>query len=279
MPNRENVPAMRSPASLLATVAAVAVAVLAPARLALAATTLVIQHGTREPTTVYADGDHLRAAISGNEQFTAVIMDATAKKLVMIDDRAKTYTEITEEQMRRMAAKMAEVRAQVEEKLKNMPPERRQKVEAMMKAMPGGDAGQSGKPAEWKFEALGQKKTVNGMPCETYHVLVDGKLHEEDCILPWSSKLLRKSDFAGIEKLAQTMTESVGVSRTGGIPLLNRYPGLPISRVPVTPDGARGEEEQVKSIKQGSVPAGSFTVPAGYTKKPLPEGITGTATH
>jgi hypothetical protein len=110
-------------------------------------------------------------------------------------------------------------------------------------------------------------------------VLLDGKLHEEDCILPWSSKLLKKSDFAGIEQLAQTMTEAVGVSQSGGIPLLNKYPGLPISRVPITPDGARGDEEQVKSIKQGSVPAGSFTVPAGYTKKPLPEGITGTATH
>ena len=36
------------------------------------------------------------------------------------------------------------------------------------------------------------------------------------------------------------------------------------------PDGTRGEEHQIKSIKQGAVAASVFAVPAGYTKHELP---------
>src|SRR5262249_44116929 len=109
-----------------------AVAVLLAAGPARAATTLVIQRGSAQPTTTDADDDHTRVAAAGGGDVTAVLRDGAARKLVMINDREKTYTEIPEEQLKQMRDKVMAARALMAEQVKNLPPEKRQKMEAMM---------------------------------------------------------------------------------------------------------------------------------------------------
>jgi hypothetical protein len=236
-----------------------------------AATIIVTQKAGEQTSTFIADGDHLRMERPG-ERESVIIMDVPGKRLVMVRDQEKSYSELTEEDMKQIGAQLAAARAQMDERMKNMTPEQRKQVEQAMGSMAG--MMQGTKKFEWKFDSLGQKKTVNGMPCEMYKVSLNGEPHEEDCILPWSSKLLKRSDFIGLENFTRTMTQSIGARGAGdrgGVPLFHEFPGLPISRVSLE-GGTRGPEEQVKSIKQGSPPAGAFTVPAGYTKKPLPMG-------
>jgi hypothetical protein len=43
-------------------------------------------------------------------------------------------------------------------------------------------------------------------------------------------------------------------------------PGFPVLRHPLEPGQP---DEIIKSLKRGSIPASTFTVPAGYTKKDL----------
>jgi hypothetical protein len=239
-----------------------------------AATIIVTQKGEQPSSTFIADGDHLRMERPG-ERESVIIMDVPGKRLVMVRDGEKSYSELTEADMKQIGAQLAAARAQMDERMKNMTPEQRKQVEQAMGSMAG--MMQNLKKFEWKFDSLGQKKTVNGMPCEMYKVSLNGEPHEEDCILPWSSRLLKRSDFTGLENFTRTMTESIGARGAGdhgGVPLFHEFPGLPISRVPLE-GGTRGPEEQVKSIKQGSPPAGAFTVPTGYTKKPLPMGMGG----
>ncbi|HEX2657079.1 MAG TPA: hypothetical protein VHU40_02350, partial [Polyangia bacterium] len=248
-----------------------------------AAVTIVVQHGKSPPSTIYADGDHLRmdlnhetgAALgkpgeSGSTGF--IVIDAAARKMMMVQDRDKTYTEMTEEDMNRAKAQMQAVRGQLAERMKNATPEQRARFEAMMG--PAGAAGMGDqKPHEWKFEPLGQKKTVNGFACQMYRGLLDGKPHEEDCISPWSAGLVKRADFAGLEKFGESINQGLGIARgAGGMPLFHQYPGFPISRVVLDAAGARGEEQQVKSIKQGALAPGLFAAPAGYTQRKPFEG-------
>jgi len=125
------------------------------------------------------------------------------------------------------------------------------------------------KPPQWKFEPLGSKKTVNGFACEMYRVLLDGAVHEEDCISPWSAGLVDRASFSGLEKFAESMEDGAGVMR-GTMPLFHQFPGLPITRVVISPSGERSEEHQVKSISHGAIAASLFAPPAGYTKRELP---------
>src|SRR6185295_15487216 len=140
---------------------------------------------------------------------TVVLIDAATKKMVIVHDQDKTYVEMTEEDLRRMREQMKAMRAQMQERMKNMPPAQRKQMEQMMGTM-GGDT--PAKPPELKFEPLPGKKTMNGMPCEPVRVLFDGVPHEEDCILSWNAGVVKKSEFAALEKYGQSMTESLGVT-------------------------------------------------------------------
>jgi len=265
-------------------VGATLLALLAPAA-ARAATTIVVQRGKEPPSTIYADKDRLRMeapegvapAMAGKgpgapagRAPSVVLVDAVARKMVMVNDRDKTFTEITEEDMKRLKAQLQAMRAQMAERTKNMTPEQRAQMESMMgpaaKQMLSGDA----KPPQWKFEPLGTKKTVNGFACEMYRVLLDGAVHEEDCISPWSAGLVDRSAFAGLEKFAENMEQGMGGMR-GAMPLFHQFPGLPITRVVISPTGERSEEHQVKSISHAAIAPSMFVVPAGYTKRELPQ--------
>jgi hypothetical protein len=156
------------------------------------------------------------------------------------------------------------MRAQAAERMKSLPPEQRKKMEAMMGPLGAPD----GKMPKVDLKAMGQKKTVNGFACEMYRVSRDGVPKEEDCIAPWSAKVLQKSDFEGFRKFAEEMAKEMGVAGTQNdmFQQYDKFPGLPITRHML--DG--GEDEQIESIKRGSIPESLFTVPAGFTKKELP---------
>jgi len=253
--------------------------------LANAAATLVVQTGKQAPSTIYADGDRLRMEMSPDSgpagpahgpgaaarAASVVIIDAVGRKMVMVNDRDKTFTEITEDDVKRMKVQMEAMRAQMAERTKNMTPEQRAQMESMMGPRAAQMMNGNTKPAVWKFEPLGQKKTVNGFACEMYRVLLDGAAHEEDCISPWSAHLVDRAAFAGLEKFGESMNENLGAGPGLGMPLFHQYPGLPISRVILLADGSPGEESQVKSIGHGAVPAAKFAPPPGYTKKDLPQ--------
>jgi hypothetical protein len=238
---------------------------------------MVSQRGAHSPTTMYLDGDKLRVDTT-EEHVTSIIMDAAGKRMLMVNDKDKSYMEFTEADAKRMKAKVEEMRAQMQERMKNMPPAQRKQMEGMMAGMgPGGAAMTGGappKPVEYKFERAGGKKTINGFSCEMYKVLADGKLAEEDCISPWSAGLVKKEDFAGLRKFGEEWAKDFGgmTGRGGGgeFDKFEKFPGIPISRVPLKDDGKPGEEEQIKSVKRESIPAAKFVVPAGYTKKESP---------
>jgi len=284
MPMRKRTGPVSSSTSFVAAVLLALPLLLAPAA-ARAATTIVVQRGKEAPSTIYADKDRLRmeapAGVSSpmggkapgsaaGRDTSVVIVDAVARKMVMVNDREKTFTEITEDDMKRMKAQLQAARAQMAERTKNMSPEQRAQMESMMgpaaKQMLSGDS----KPPQWKFEPLGSKKTVNGFACEMYRVLLDGVVEEEDCISPWSAGLVDRAAFSGLEKFAASMEDGVGAMR-GAMPMFHQFPGLPITRVVISPGGERSEEHQVKSISHGAIAASLFAIPAGYTKRELPQ--------
>jgi hypothetical protein len=240
-----------------------------------AGVTIVTQHGSGGATTITLEGDHVRIDHpERTERNSAIVLDAAAKKVVMINDQEKSYTEMTEADRQKLHTQMEAMRAQMKDRLKDLPPEQRQKVEQMMGKPDEGGAAPKGPTV--KFEAMGSKKTINGFACEMYRKLEDGKLREELCAAPWSAGLVQKSDFAAIGKFAAGMMNELGGprarNRRNPLAELDQYPGIPISRVAIDEDGKRGQEDQIKSIKRGAIPAARFEVPAGYTKRELTFG-------
>ena len=62
-------------------------------------------------STIYFEGAQLRAEMPEHKgRATVIIIDAASKRQLMIDETAKTYTEITEEDRKRMHAQMEAMR-------------------------------------------------------------------------------------------------------------------------------------------------------------------------
>jgi hypothetical protein len=245
-----------------------------PAATAGAALTIVVQNGaTTAPNTLYLDGKRMRVdgAHEGGHE-ASMIMDGAGKRMIIINEKEKTFSEITQEDMKKMRARVDVMRAQAAERMKSLPPEQRKQMEKLMGGMGGGPAA---KEKDFKFEKMGEKKTINGFSCEMYRIVVDGKPAAEDCVSPWSAGIIKMSDFEGLREFAESMMQGLG----GNQPEQNwfmlkkrfdQFPGFPVTRVVIEPDGKRRPQEEVKSVKRGSIDAAKFTPPAGFTKTPSP---------
>src|SRR5580765_3988056 len=71
-----------------------------------------------------------------------IVFDGTAQVMRTIDDDAKAYTEMSKADLDKMSEQMSGAMAQMQEQMKNMPPEARKRMEAAMqgRGVPGGGA-------------------------------------------------------------------------------------------------------------------------------------------
>jgi hypothetical protein len=95
----------------------------------------------------------------------------------------------------------------------------------------------------------------------------------EVCLIPWSAGVVRKDDFAAMEK-AESMIRAISGGmgfEAGGIRAeLDQAPGFPGRTVEIDEDGNRGEEEVLVKVERGSIPPDRFGPPAGFREGPSP---------
>ena len=193
-----------------------------------------------------------------------------AGKITFIDDKRKTYSEMDKATMEGYSQQANAHMAQMQERMKNMPPEQRAQMEKMMGGMmPGAQA----KPMVYDAKNTGKSDTVEGRKCTVWHLLQDGKVIDEMCVVPFSS-LPGKEDmqktfkelseaFAGFASAVPGAKEQAKVRSS--------IDGYPIRSRPYVNGKLLGTENVMKSWTEVSLPASTFTVPSGYKKKEMPQ--------
>jgi hypothetical protein len=193
----------------------------------------------------------------------------------MLDTSKKRYMDMSET-MQSAHNSMANAMNDpaVQEKLRNLPPEQRARIEQMMQQRPGAVSGASARPGaaapherHLEFTKTGETKTVGGFHCEMYHITDGGRPYEDDCIAPYGSSTVTKDDMRAFLKMAEAMRDMMG-AHAQSVGDFGRYPGFPVQRTRTMPDG-RTRVETIKSIKHGKVSSDLFVLPAGYSKQTL----------
>jgi hypothetical protein len=128
---------------------------------------------TRESTT-YLQGKKIRTETEGR----IWVLDFDKGVLLTINPSAKTYTEMTLQDLK-MAQKqamewMASLRAQMEEQMKTMPPEQQEVMRKKLESFPKG-LSEEEKPAKITLKATAERKEINGFACQAYDVFEDGE--------------------------------------------------------------------------------------------------------
>lgn len=189
-----------------------------------------------------------------------------------VDIRDKSYTVIDRAAVKQIADQINPALKQMEEQLKNMPPEQRAMVEKMMgKNMPNT---QQGAPAE--IVKTGKKGNFAGQACTYVEIKRAGALEQELCLAPPASLTGGQEMFAVAKRMSELMQEMLSsinapwlrqtinnqmesYSKLDGYPVFGRY----------YVNGKPAIETTLKSMRAENVPAAQFEVPAGFKRRDM----------
>ncbi|MBD3162291.1 MAG: DUF4412 domain-containing protein [Candidatus Eisenbacteria bacterium] len=207
-----------------------------------------------------------------------VIFRGDRDLLWVVQSAKGEYLELTEKDMEDLAAKMDGAMAEMEEALKNLPPEQRAMAEKMMAGkLPPEMTGASEKRT---VEEMGQSRKINGFQTSGYRLLRDGKPAAEVWAASPGDLGLEKKDVAVFEEFGAFMKTAV----PGMESLADRYamafedpgegevPGFPILRIEKNESGEEIGRTEVVAIDRGEVAETLFELPEGLEKAPFQIG-------
>jgi hypothetical protein len=217
-----------------------------------------------EKTRMRAESD------AGGGQKTKMVFDGTAQVMRTIDDQAKTYTEMSRADMDRMSTQMSGAMAQIQEQMKNMPPEARKRMEAAMQ----GRGAAAGAAAPTEYKKIGTDK-VGKWSCDKYEGTRNGEKVSELCTVPPAALGFTPGDFEVTREMAEFFSKLVPQGGDQmfriGSPAANGFAGLPVRTV-IFRNGAPSLTSEITDASRQSFPDSIFAVPAGYTKRDMMGG-------
>ncbi|HEY8209956.1 MAG TPA: DUF4412 domain-containing protein [Myxococcaceae bacterium] len=265
-------PTLRRSAALAAALCAFA------AHAGLTITTEMKKKGKAGTLTMQFEGKNLRSEITKDgsaEPAGAFVSDGDNKKILMIDYAKKEYHEITQEQMKRMKAKLEMAMATMKSQMAKLPPEQRKQMEAVLGRQMNLSKAMATAPDE-KYTRASGSKTIAGYKCDLYTVEVGGQHTADTCLIPWSDLKVDRDQFKQSVEAVTDVWSGMGM---GGMGMAQKSPGamlkawgmshgLPAWRKTVKADEDEVTETTLKTITQGAIPRSAFDPPAGYTKAP-----------
>ena len=235
-----------------------------------------IENTTRDIKTQVADGEAQVLLVQDgmirmNNAKHANGMILKNSVLYVIDDKKKTFMEMDKATMKKTADQAGAALKNMQEQLKNMPPEQRAQMEKMLgDKMPGM---LSGKKDSYEAKDTGKSDSSEGRKCRVWNLLKNGVLHEELCVVPFAS-LPGKEDFEKTFKELAEAFEDLASALPGAddsIKARKSLNGYPVRTRQFDGEGkSRGTETVVTKWTEESLPATTFDVPAGYKKKEMP---------
>lgn len=257
----------------------IAIAALSPMFVAAAATAADGVRVTSRQTSggqsttdqIQFDKDHMRTdSIAADGHTTRTfIFDGARQMIWEVQPEAKTYTEITREDLERIAGQMSQLSAQMQERMKNMPPERRAQMEQMMRGR--GMAA----PEKREYRKTGEGR-VGKWSCDTYERDDNGVKEEEVCAAGAAALGLTPADLNVLTEMQGLFKGMLppGMANRGlaiGNAELQGFPGIPLRRIRFS-KGSEESRTEVVDVTRQPLAASVFEVPPGYQKQPFMGG-------
>jgi len=245
---------------------------LAAARLVAADGLLIVQKHTSGGTTnmnqIQIEKTRMRAETGGGDRAQVVVFDSAAQLVRMINPTRKTYTELTKADVDRLGAQMAGARAQMQDQMKNLPPEQRARLEAMMKGR--GMAAPGAAAAKTEYRKSGTDK-VGKWTCDKYDGYRGDQKVSELCTVNPAILGVAIADFEiareAAKFFAQLAPQNVDQMFSVGGPDQG-FSGIPVRSIVSV--GANQITTEVTEVARKVFAEDSYAVPAGFTKQDLP---------
>jgi hypothetical protein len=230
--------------------------------------------GTTRTNQIQIEKTRMRAEIGGIGGRTQIIIfDAAAQVVRIIDPERKTYTEMTKTDVDRLSGQMAGAMAQIQEQMKNLPPEQRERMEAMMRGR--GVAGAIPAPVKTEYRRNGTDK-AGKWTCDKYDGYQNNQKVSEICTVAPATLGVTAADFDIARQAARFFQQlspqnadqmfSIGGTEQGysGIPVRST---ISIGQQPIT--------TELTEVVRKTFSDESYAVPDGFQKQSFPGGRRG----
>jgi hypothetical protein len=225
------------------------------------------------PISALIEADRLKIVTPDS----TIIFRGDLKRTWVIATAGNTYVEITPEVVSAFAARMAAAQTpgspeqvRLQERLARLPPQQRAVAEQQLRGIGGGAIQQAG------YVKTGSVKAVSSGPCEIYGKTVDGQKQEELCIASITALGLTDADFSALDMFAAFMGPLATSPIAPRADYLNwtamnkaiGFSGIPLEAT-VLSGGGPAMQDTMQKIERVSIPAESFDLPSGLTKREL----------
>lgn len=219
--------------------------------------------GSAQTGTSYISSDRIRIAQPEGD----AIIEVESGNMTVLDNKKKTYYVVTREDLDAMAAKLEEQMnspemRQMQEQMKNLPPETRKRLEAAM----------GGTMFAVDVKKAGTTRRVAGYECENWTIKIGEMSTAEHCVtneLPFPAQTWKAyRNYTDSLKSMMGAMGPVGKNMEAMREQFAKMKGYPLATTTTTK--MMGRETvivtEVESIKRGEIPATAWEVPAGYKK-------------
>lgn len=240
--------------------------------------------GGSDTSIIRLENNRVRIEGSNGGRSHVMIYRADRETMYMIDPAAKTYREMTKQDLEKMmgqaSQQMSQMQKMMEEQMKNMPPERRQMVEQMMKQKMGqmpGVAAAATETSRTTYRKVASGETIGQWTCDKYEGTRDGQKQSELWTTNWAGLGVSIDDFRVFQDLArffERLNPSMAdqMFRIGPEAESEQgYAGVPVRRIYYR-NGVPYQQVDVTQVtRQSSFEDPLFEPPDGYRREAMPQ--------
>lgn len=229
--------------------------------------------GTETNGTMSVQDGNLLIEMREQSEDVTLIYKQDESTMITVSHAEKSYMVMDKAFIDRIAVQMAAVQKQMEDMMKNVPPEQREMMEKMMSGqMPQLNAA----VPEVDVVRLGDGGTVNGKSTVRYQVTYDGQPKQNLWIAGWDQMEGAedlKSSFLSMADFMQSIIDQVpmvAANMENPMQALKKLDGFPIRTEDLDDQGRVKSTTDVLSSTTEDLSAGAFEAPDGYKKQEMP---------
>jgi hypothetical protein len=228
---------------------------------------LIVQREGKDTNRIQIDKDHMRVESTSGGNPTIFMYDAPKQVARIVNVNDKTYREITKTDLEQLRSQLNGAMAQIQEQLKDMPPQQRQAFEQMLAAR--GAIPQSAAAPKTQFRKTGSDK-VGQWSCTTYDGFRGTEKVSSVCTVDPKEFGVSGSDFEVTQQFQEFM-KTMAPEAAERMFLFGKgeeqdFSGIPVRRTNYR-NGSAESVTEVTEFRRETIPASSFDVPSGFRKE------------
>ena len=200
-----------------------------------------------------------------------MLYDSNTRTMTVVVHKNKNYSRIDEETMKQMGGTVSALQQQMEEQLKNLPPEQQAELRKMMGGLMSPDQAE-----QVRSETTAITGKVGVWACKIVYVFKGDEKVSEVCATDYKSLNIPEEDYLVMKDFfvfIANISENLPMAEQASFASADLGEGMFPVLIEVLKESATQQSMTLNKVSNESLEAALFGIPAGYKEQNLMEGM------